>query len=196
MPTTSADIANRAGQLIGDNQPLILGAGNYPTAIWITAGNPLAQSASVLYNGVVNTVGRQFGWDFSRKSVALALTGNSSPLPGFALEYVYPGNGIQIRQLVPATITDPNNPLPVRWTVANDVVATIDAKVILTNLVGALAIFTNEVDENLWDSGFTEAVVRLLCSEFAMAIAGRPDTEKNALENFGQFVGAAEQRDS
>ncbi len=190
---TSADIANRAGQLIGDNQPPIIGSGNYPTPIFDTS--PLGIAATVLYNGVVNTVGREFGWDFSRNTVVLALSGNAAPSP-WSLEYLYPGNGIQIRQLMPATMPDPNNPTPVRWEVANDIVASVPKKVILTNLAAALAVFSNEVDENLWDPGFTEAVVRLLSSELAMAIAGRPDTERNALENFQGFGSMAESRDS
>ncbi len=196
MPITSADIANRAGLLISDNQPLVVGAGNYPTETWVTT-QPLGQAASLLYNSVVETVGRQFGWDFSRRTVTLAPgnTGTLVPAP-WAFEYLYPANGIQIRQLMPATVTDPNNPLPVRWDVANDTIASVVHKVILTNLASAKAVYTNQVDENLWDAGFTESVVRLLASEFAIAVAGRPDTERIGIETFGQFVGAAESRDS
>ena len=189
----SVDIANRAVQLIGDNQAPITGSGNYPTPSFDLSAAGLACAA--LYVGVVNTVGRQFGWDFARSTVALQAGNIAAPVP-WKYEYLYPTNGVQVRQLVPTTIVDSNNPMPVRWSVATDLISGVPTKVILTNLAAGFAVYSNQVNENLWDPGFTEAVVRLLSSELAMAIAGRPETARSLLESMQGFEGAAEMRDS
>jgi hypothetical protein len=195
--TLSVDIANRAIQLIGDNQPAITGSGNYPTPTFDTSTAGLACTA--LYVGVVNTVGRQFGWDFARSTAALQ-SGNLGPIISLGVvwkyEYLYPTNGVQVRQLVPTTITDPNNPLPIRWSVGNDLIAGVPTKVILTNLAAGFAVYSGQVTETLWDAGFTEVVVRLLASELAMAIAGRPETVRSLLETMQGFETPAETRDS
>jgi hypothetical protein len=191
----SVDIANRAIQLIGDNQPPITGTGNYPTPTFDTSAAGLV--CAQVYVGVVNTVGRQFGWDFSRNTAALVAgnTGAAVPVP-WKFEFLYPTNGIQVRQLVPTIIADPNNPLPIRWAVANDLIAGIVTKVILTNLAAGFAVFSNQPNENLWDAGFTEEVIRLLANYIAMGIAGRPDTSQAALESMKEFGALAETRDS
>ena len=56
----------------------------------------------------------------------LALSGNPAPL-GFAFEYVYPTiaglTAVEIWQVAPTfPIADPNNPIPVNWTVGNTLV--------------------------------------------------------------------------
>lgn len=187
---TPADIANNAVQLIGgfNNNGLITGT---PPKF---DGTPLGVAAGTVYQETVNTVGRTWGWDFSRNTVALALSGNPSPLPGYAYEYLYPSMGVQIRQLMPAVFTDQYERLPVRWTVANDTVAGAPVKVILSNQINALAVFSNQPNENLWDAEFAEAVIRLLASKLAMAIEARPDTAKEELGRFQIFEQIGEAR--
>lgn len=185
---TSNTVVNRAIQLYGDDQAPV--KGQAPTFDNSAAG----VAAAALYAGVVQTVGRKFGWDFSRNTVQLALTGNTPP-PQWDFEYVYPTNGVEIRQLMPAAIADKNDPLPIRWTVGNDIVNNVATKVIFSNLANALATYSNQPPEALWDAGFTEAVVRLLASEMAMAIAGRPDTSQNLLTSGQMFEGELESRD-
>jgi len=186
---TSTDIANQAIMLIGDNQPPVTGiAPNFDTS---TAGLALAQ----LYSPCVQTVGRQFGWDFSRNTVALTLTTNTPPVP-WTYEYLYPSNGVQIRQLLPATIIDQYNPLPINWAVANNLVSAVPTRVIQTNLQNAVAVYSNQPNENTWDALFRETVVRLLASELAQAIGGRPDTSRDLLSSAEQFEQFGEGRDS
>lgn len=181
--TTSTDIANQAIQMMGGNQPPVTGfAPNFDNS---TNGKAL----SYLYAPCVRTVARRFGWDFARNTVALAATGNTPPA-GWAFEYGYPGNGVEVWQLLPATLADPNNPLPVNWAVANAIVATAQTRVIHTNLAGAVATYNNAPNENCWDALFQEEVVRQLASELAMATAGKPDTAQSLLETskvFGQI---------
>lgn len=182
-----ADIVNRAIQIFGDNQPLVTGAP--PTFDNSTTGI----AAGALYNGVVGTVAREFGWDFSRNMVALVLTGNVAPFP-FTYEYAYPTNGIQVRQVSPAALADMNNPLPVNYTVGNTLVGLVQTKVIWANFTPARAAFTNQPSESLWDPLFTESVVRMLSSELAMALAGRPDFSRELLEGAQAFEKMGEGR--
>jgi hypothetical protein len=194
---TSIDIANRAIQLIGDNQPAITGSGNYPNPSFDDSA--AGKACAALYVGVVDTVGRQFGWDFARSMVTLQPGNVGAGIPFLSVwkyEYLYPTNGVQVRQLVPATIADPNNPLPIRWAVATDLIASVPTKVILTNLAAGFAVYSGQVIESLWDAGFAEVVVRLLASELAMAIAGRPETGRSLLESMQGFEAPAEMRDS
>lgn len=133
---TSADIVNRAVQFVGgfNNQKPVTGS---PPSF---DGSVVGIAAGQLYNGVVQTVGRQFGWDFSRRIAALALTINVPPL-GFSYEYLYPTNGIQVRQLVPPTFTDPNDPRPVQWSVGNTDVPT-------TAATGSVAFASNPLNND------------------------------------------------
>ena len=186
MAETSNSIANEAIQYIGDNQPAVTGeAPNFDDS---TAGKALKR----FYGPVVAAVQRQWGWDASRNTVALALTGNT-PAFGWLYEYLYPANGIQVWQLIdPAS--DPNNPLPVNWNEANTTVGGTQKKVIQTNLAGALVVYNNNPGPDVWDPLFRQAVVRLLASVCAMAIAGKPDTAQNLLESGGAFENLAESR--
>ena len=184
---SDTDIVNAALQQIGDNAPVVTGnAPNFDSS-------PAGIAAAQLYTNCVRTVARQFGWDFSRNIAALVLSGNPAPV-GYSFEYLYPTSGIQVRQLLPAAIADLNDPLPINWTVGNALVAGVPKKVIWTRLANAEASFTNQPPPDLWDAGFVEAVVRTLGSEFASALAGRPDTMRDLLTTGQQFEKLAEVR--
>lgn len=188
--TTQADIVNRATQFIGgynDQGPVTGTAPNFD-------GSPIGTAAGILYAGVVQTVGRQFGYDFSRNTAALALSGNTAPFP-WTIEYLYPTNGIQVRTLLPASLVDPFDPLPINYIVANALVASTPTKVIHTDQANASATFTNQPPETLWDSLFTEEVVRLLAQELALAIPGRPDTSRDLLTEAQAFGTLGEARE-
>lgn len=187
MTETSNSVANSAIQLIGDNQPAVTGYA--PTFDSSPAGKALAQ----LYAPCVATVARQHGWDFARNTVALVLSGNTAPMP-WTYEYLYPTNGVEVWELMPATI-DPNNPLPLNWNVANALVSAVQTKVIQTDTASAVAVYNNSPSESTWDALFREAVVRLLASELAMALAGRPDSAQSLLESGSAFESIGEARD-
>jgi hypothetical protein len=188
MAATSNDVANEALQLCGDDQPFV--TGQAPTWDNSTPGKALQK----LYGPVVATVQRQWGWDASRALVALTLSATPAPPPWFSLEYLYPSNGIEVWQLVPAALVDPNNPLPVNWDVGNNQVSGVQTKVIWTNLANAQALYNNNPSEAVWDPLFREAVVRLLTSGLSMALAGRPDFLEAALQQAAGFAELAQSR--
>lgn len=186
MPVTSNDIVNQAINLIGDNQPRV--QGQWPTFDSSTAGIAL----QALYGPCVATIQRQFEWDASRNIIALVATGNTPPFP-WAFEYGYPSNGIELWEIMPAS-GDPTDPVPYDKLVGNTLVLNVQQRVIWTNLANAVAIYNNNPTEATWDAGFREAVVRLLASELAMAVAGKPDLTQVMLESGGSFGGAATER--
>ena len=192
MPLTSTDIVNQALQMIGDDVPLVTGVA--PTFDSSTAGKAAAQ----LYTLCVQAAGRQFGWDFARNQVTLSASGNVAPFPmGFAFEYLYPSNGIQVWQVAPnfaAVGYDANNPAPINFSVGNAIVGGTQRKVIWVDEDNARAIYNNNPTESTWDPLFQMAVVRLLASALAMAIAGKPDVAQSMLETGGAFETLAESR--
>lgn len=181
-------VANQAIQYIGGNEPPVTGqAPNFDDS---TAGIALRS----LYVPCVATVVKQFEYPFARNTVTLALTGNTCP-PPFSVEYVFPAAAVEIWQLIPGTVLDPNNPLPQNWSIANNVVNGTQVRVIQTDLVNAKAVINNNPSESAWDVEFREAVVRLLASELAMALAGKPDVAQAMLETGGAFANVAKSRD-
>jgi hypothetical protein len=182
-PQTPADIVNRAIVLMGgfdNNEPL---TGTPATNF---NGTPLGQAAAVIFGDVVQTVGKEFGWDFARNIATLALTGNAAPL-NFAFEYAYPTNGIEVRQ-VTAPVNDPFNPIPSLWTIGNSTVAGIVTKVVWTSIAGALAVISGQPQVSVWDPLFVEAVVRGIASALGMGAAGRPETAQLELERSGAIL--------
>jgi len=188
VPVTSNDIVNQAIMLIGDNQTAVIG--NAPNFDNSAAG----KAAQRLYAPCVATVMREFGWDAARRSVALTLSGNPAPLPGW-IEYLYPTNGIQVWTLRPADADiDLNNPFPINFVVANAVVAAVQKKVIQTPLANAVAVYNNNPTEDNWDPLLREAVVRLLASEMAVALAGKPTTAELNVKTGAAFETLGEAR--
>lgn len=187
VPLTSNSVANQAIYLIGDNQkPVTGGAPNFDSS---TAGKVL----QTIYAPTVATVMRQFGWDMARNTQSLVATGNQAPFP-WSYEWLYPENAIEILQVAPAELEDPFNPLPINWSVGNDLVSGSQVKVIFSNMSPALVVFNNGPQESVWDALFTESVVRLLASKLAMAIGGKPDTAAAELQSGGAFEQIAEER--
>lgn len=303
MANTAADIVNEAIQLVGgyDNNEAVTGVPPFfdNTTVGVAAG--------IIYNDTVATAARQFGWDFSRNVATLNLSGQPAPL-GYGFEYIYPTNGIQVRQILPPTIVDKNDPRPYRWTVGSSLgppsnatgsinftanpsngdtmtlngttftfvtggssgtnihigpslaatlvfatfqlppdanntpglivagyiidpsltkliitygtpgspglaytlattgthlspsgatlslAAQVQQKVIWTDVSEAVGVITGQPPESTWDALFTEAVVRLLASKLDTATAGKPESAQLALEQFGTFEKAGEER--
>lgn len=160
----------------------------------LTDNSPAANAAQVVYGPTVNLLLRELDPDFARFTAALVASGAATPVPPWAYEYLYPSDALRLRQVRPAVGSyDPSDPQPVRANVAFDLIATVPTKVILTNQVSALAVYTtSQVTEAQWDSVFTDAVIRRLANPLAMALSGRPDFAKEILQQSAQMAQTAE----
>jgi hypothetical protein len=184
VAVSPTDIVNEAIQRVGDNQPLVTGSlPNFDDS-------PAGKAARVLYTPVVQAVGRRFEWDMARNTVALTVSGNTPPL-GWSQEYLYPGNGIEVWQITPQTLADPNN-----WVVANTLVGGVQTKVIHASVANARAVYNNSPGEALWDPLFRQAVVAQLASAFAMALFGKPDVAQAEFDMGNAIAALGELRDS
>lgn len=186
MAPTSIDIVNQALNYMGNDIPPVTGVS--PTF----DDTPAGKAAQRLYAPCIATVARSFGWDFARKTVALALTGNAAPAP-WAFQYAYPPQSVEVWDIFPSD-EDPNDPLPYNFSVANDVVSGNIVRVINTNLAAARGVYNNNPPPDAWDANFHEAAVRLLASEFAIALAAKPDLAAALQESYGAFEQIAESR--
>lgn len=161
-------------------------------------GSAEANAASVVYAPTVDLMLRELDPDFARITSPLTLSAAVAPIPPWAFEYVYPTDMLRLRQVRPpgvgtGSLSDPNDPQPIRANVAVDVIAAVPTKVILTNQVNALAVYTTSgVSEAIWDSVFFDAVVRRLANPLAMALSGRPDFAREILQQSAAMVQTAE----
>jgi hypothetical protein len=117
---------------------------------------------------------------------------------GYLHEYLYPMAGgdvaVQIWQLIPGVVADLNNPAPINWTVGNTLVGGAQKKVIWCDEAAPVAMINNSPTEATWDPLFQQAVVRLLASAMAMAIAGKPDIAESMLQSGSAFESLGEGR--
>ena len=187
MAASSQDVVNEALVLIGyDGFPISAPGPNFDSSV-------PGQIAQRTYPYAVAAVGRLTAWSFPRTVAALAVTGNVAPFP-WAYEFGFPANCIDVWQLAPTSLADPNNPVPVTWARGVAVVAAVQSSVLWTNLSPALAIFNGNPVEAVWDPLFRETVVRYLAAEFAVAGLGKPDLAAMYAEQWRGLIGPAMER--
>lgn len=157
-------------------------------------GSPAANAATVVYTPTVEFLLRQLDPDFARYTAALVLSAAVTPVSPWAFEYLWPADCIRLRQVRPASgAYDPYDPQPVRANVAFDIIAAVSTKVILTDQVNALAVYTSSTPtEAQWDSVFADAVIRRLANPLAMALSGRPDFAREILQQSAASAATAD----
>jgi hypothetical protein len=183
MPTAVEDLCNEALRRI-----------NYPTPIgYIMEGSRASRVAVQLYGQTRDDLLRGSDWDFARQAVGLALlktapvSGYSAtpwttafPPPPWIYEYAYPAGCLMIRSVRPVPVVIPEfDPQPNIFVLGNDASLSPPARVILTNLGGAQAVYTGQVtDPNQWNSSFQEALVEALARRFGEALNPDPNLAK------------------
>lgn len=167
----------------------------------LTDNNASAKAANIVYIPTVQLMLRELDPDFARYTFVLQLAAGATPPPPWAFEYIYPADCVRVRNVRPpasgpGALADPFDPSPVRSNVAFDLIATVSTKVILTNQLNALAVYTtSSVVESDWDSAFGDAVVRRLGNPLAMALSGRPDFAKELLMQSAMMASTCENVD-
>jgi hypothetical protein len=184
--SATSDVVNQALIQMGGNQKLVTGSA--PDFDSSASG----VAAKFLYNPCVAFVARSFEWDFARFTGTLTGSGNLAPDP-WTFEYLYPEDAVQIWQIKPA-VTDPNDPLPTTWARGNTLVGGTQTAVLWTKIASASVVYNNNPMPTVWDAGFLMAVVRLLASEFALALGGRPGTSQVLMSTSAMMADIAKAR--
>lgn len=166
--------------------------GTRSTIASINDGSAEANYCLLLYAPVRDLLLREGDYDFSLVGDVATAVIAVDPLPLWAFAYVYPLDALRIRQLVPSTF-DNLDPRPVEWNVG--AVGTT-ARYIFTKAAISRIIYTRAVGEDLWDSIFQEAFVRMLGSSLAFALENRIEASDKLLKEAISFAGIANLRDS
>lgn len=187
---TGADIVNQALAL-GDNQTYV--TGNFPAFTDGSPENVVGIAANNLYGIARDVLLSQTNPEFARVTITAVIPDALvAPIVPWTYEYEYPDDCIRLRQIRPpgsgdGSLADPNDPQPIRGAVAFD--PTIETKVVLTNQVNALLVYTtSDVAESRWDSDFVDAMSRRLGNPLTMALAGRPDFARELLAEAQQMT--------
>jgi hypothetical protein len=201
MGLQAADIVNQG-----------LRAGGVPLRIGdLYEGSEQAKTALEIYGEARDALLRVTDWSFQRTVAALTLLKgpppnggylppitpwtNIYPLPGFLYEYAYPGDAVDIWAVIqqPSQMPD-SDPLPGLFRVDNDPTPVVSgmppaasgppAKVVLTNITNALAVYPRRVtDPAQWHPGFVAALVSDLGKKFAKAFgADANEVKEDAAE--------------
>ena len=158
-------------------------------------GTEAAKTALELYGQARDELLRSEDWDFARRTLALTLLkgpppaggyypGNlwnsTFPPTGWLYEYAYPGDCLQVAAIVPQPGNFPvYDPKPAVWRIDNDNALSLAAKVILTNVRNAVAIYRAQViDPSTWNASFTATLIARLAAKFAIALSGSLDLAK------------------
>jgi hypothetical protein len=123
---------------------------------------------------------RDFPWNFSRRSVALALVDGDAP-PGWAYQYQYPADCLMARQVctaggirLPWAMLAPGVTIP-QWIpprIPFEIASDESGRLILTDLEEAYLVFTARItDLNLWDETAKSALAWKLGTELVVPMS-------------------------
>ncbi len=158
---------------------------------------PAGIAAAIIYAPTVQLILRELDPDFARFTGTLTLSASVTPVEPWAYEYLYPADCVRLRQVAPPSGGyDVNDPQPIRANVGFDIISTVNTRVILTNQINAVGVWTSStVTEVQWDAAFLDTVVRRLANPLAMALSGRPDFAREILEESAKMAATAYQVD-
>ena len=146
-----------------------------------------ARVCKLHYETARDAVLRDFPWNFSTKTVAMAVADYKSPKWDYA--YSYPIDCLKAREIVGDSVSD-----KIRFKVeqAND-----ETLVILSNQSQAVLEYTAKVtNPMLFDAEFVIALSYFLASEMAEAMTGETSQEEKALKKYDRMIGKAEAADA
>lgn len=168
-------------------------------------GSEQAKTALELFGQARDELLRDKDWSFSRRVLSLTLLkgpppdggfdsmtawSNIYPYPGFLFEYSYPTDCLDLRAIIfPPGLMPDLDPLPGLFRVDNDPTPVVSgnpptasgppAKVILCNIMNALAVYRAQVtDPTTWEPGYVAALVASLGKKFAVAFGADPNSQK------------------
>ncbi len=128
-----------------------------------------------------------YDWAMTQQgTVPVVIAGISWPFG-----YEYPADCVRIRQAVPL-ISSTDDPRPAEWNIFfNNFGRIVVSKAELVSFI----FTTNVCPEDIWDSQFTDAFIRLLSSALQMALVNRLEASEQVLKEALAFAGIANMRD-
>ena len=127
-----------------------------------------AKTCKMFFDSSLNSLLRQFEWNFATEKNALALYG--TPSSDFAYQYKYPNNCLFARRIIPIEKTQ-----TVEFSVVND----NGVKAIQTDLKDAVLEYTKKIDDTeLLDPLFVEVLTLKLARNILTPLSG----DKSRLE--------------
>lgn len=185
-----------------------LRAGDVPMRVeQMYEGSDAAKGALELYGQCRDELISQQDWSFSRRRLTLTLLKGPPPAggynygqpwsnqyapPGWLFEYAYPADCLALRAITyqPGLMPD-LDPLPAEWTIDDDLepivtgtppnatVAGPEARVILSNVQYAIAVYRAQVtNPAFFPPDFIKALVESLGKKFAGAFGAGADQQK------------------
>lgn len=168
----------------------------------IEEGSDLAIAALEIYGQTRDALLRNKDWPFARRTTALVLLKgppppggynpeqpwtSAYPPSGWLYEYAYPSDCIKLGAVLPPPgMMFDLDPVASQPRIDNDATLNPPARVILSNLKGAIAVYTGRVTDPLtWDAGFTQAMVAGLKTGLTLAAQQGLSLEK---EEAGEAV--------
>lgn len=173
--TTTTDITNRAMQLIGTRTTITSLAESSNEAI----------QANLVFAPILDWCLGTVNWNFARKTALLVVAkSNTAPppaiwaatqiSPAWQYEYSAPADFIKAQYVTNSEINDANTAYigePQRFVVAYDTIAAADKRVILTNQVSAVLVYTARMsDPTIWPWMFERFMVATLAWTLAPAL--------------------------
>lgn len=160
----------------------------------IYEGSPASRAALEIYGQTRDELLRSEDWDFARRKLSLTLLKGppppggynpqqpwdpTFPAPGWLYEYAYPADMIELGAILPPPFLFPDrDPKPAVFRIDNDPLpvpadpTVPGAKVVLTNIAGAIAVYRARVtDPSAWNPGFTATIVERLAAKLTIALA-------------------------
>lgn len=178
--TTAVDICNLALSEIGTRS----------TIDALDEGSKESIQCALWYDRMREALLRAAPWGFARAQFPLTLLGSAatttSPYP-WSFKYAYPSDALAIRYLLPPTppladVIPPQSSYSFCWPgpsrtsrfiIANDGAPGEHAKVILSNVETAQAVYiTNEDDPDLFDPSFVLALAAALAFKLVIPLTG------------------------
>lgn len=157
----------------------------------LTEESEQARKCAAGYDIALDTILREFDWNFATKIIQLALIDDTAT-PGWQYKYQYPPDCIKIRRVFPSENTG-----ELRRQNHYRVIYNKTAKAIVTDIATAWIEYTARVgDTSLYDSLFVDALAWRLAAELSATLTGKEQLYDRAMNNYQRAMLSAYHNDA
>ncbi len=157
----------------------------------LTEESEQARKCAAGYDIALDTILREFDWNFATKIIQLALI-DDTETPDWQYKYQYPPDCIKIRRVFPSENTG-----ELRRHNHYRVIYNKTAKAIVTDISMAWIEYTARVgDAGLYDSLFVDALAWRLAAELSATLTGKEQLYDRAMNNYQRAMLSAYHNDA